>query len=281
MGESYTMPIPGFNGSVRIESRPEKLTAEAGALPLREGLDRLGMLGWLDARLEDPRDPDPVTHPYIELLTTSMLLMAQGWRDQDDADTLRDDPVLRVAVSTRRGTSPLDSPPLTDDGAPVDDGVPHGLASQPMLSRMIGNLSTEGNRAVLREALVVGAGRRIRTMRGHRHRYAMVDIDSLPIEVHGHQPGAEYNGRYRHNIYHPLVASLGEHGDLLDVRLRHGTAHTAEGGLDFILPLLDRVEREVCQVAGVRIDAGFPSEPAGSRTRSCLPRHSTSADRAR
>lgn len=261
MGESDVLPIPDFNGSVRIEVRSERLTAEAGALPVREGLERLGMLDWLDARLNDPRNPDLITHPYIELLTTSVLLMVQGWRDQDDAGTLRDDPVLRVAVSTRRGTSPLDTVPLTEDGSPVDDGVPHGLASQPTLSRMIRNLSMLENRAVLQEALVVGAGRRIRAMRGHRHRHVMVDIDSLPIEVHGDQPGAEYNGHYHHQIYHPIVASLGGHGDLIDVRLRHGKAHTAEGGLDFILQLVDRVEREVCQVAGVRIDAGFPSEP--------------------
>jgi hypothetical protein len=261
VGEIYSLPIPGFNRSIRIEARAEKLSSEAGALPLREGLERLGMRDWLGARLADPRDAERTTHPFIELLTTSLLLMAQGWRDQDDADTLRDDPVLRLAVSERRGTSPLDGPPVGEDGAPVRDGTPHGLASQPTLSRMVGYLSTEENRAVLREALVVGAGRRIRAMRGHRHRHATIDVDSLPVEVHGHQPGSEYNAHYHGTIYHPLVASLGEHGDILDVQLRKGKVHTADGAPDFILSLVDHVEREVCQVASVRMDAGFPSEP--------------------
>ena len=36
--------------------------------------------------------------------------------------------------------------------------------------------------------------------------------------------------------------------------------HTADGALDFILPLLDRVEARLCQVAAVRMDAGFPEE---------------------
>jgi hypothetical protein len=53
---------------------------------------------------------------------------------------------------------------------------------------------------------------------------------------------------------------VAETGDLLDARLRAGNAHTAEGALDFILDLVDRVETTMCQVALVRIDAGFPDE---------------------
>lgn len=261
MGESYVLPIPEFNRSVRIETRPERLTAEVGALALREAGERLGILGWLEARLVDPRDQEKITHPLRELVTTSVLLAALGWRDQDDADTLRNDPILRLAVSTRRGTSPLEPPPV-DEGTQGRQRVPDGLASQPTLSRTARLLSTDKNRETLRESLSVLAGRRIRAMRGgHRIRHVMVDVDSLPVEVEGHQEGSVYNGHYHARIYHPLVASIGETGDLVDVRLREGNVHTAEGALEFILPLLDRVEREIAQVAGVRIDAGFPSEP--------------------
>jgi hypothetical protein len=197
-----------------------------------------------------------------ELINTSLLMLGQGWRDQDDADALRDDAAMRLAVSSRRGISPLLTRPR-EEGRPLyrNPEVPDGLASQPTLSRLVKTLSTDGNRPVLREALLEVAARRIKASRGgHRQRYMTVDIDSLPIEVHGHQPGSEYNGHYHARIYHPLVASLGDTGDLLDVRLRKGAAHTAQGALDFILPLLDRVEKKLCQVATARIDAGFPEE---------------------
>ena len=82
-----------FNRSLRIESRPERLTSEAGAVVLREVLERLGLVDWLVKRLVDHRDPELITHPLSELVTTSLLLLGQGWRDQDDADTLRNDPV--------------------------------------------------------------------------------------------------------------------------------------------------------------------------------------------
>ena len=251
-----------FNRSLRIESRPERLTSEAGAVVLREVLERLGLVDWLVKRLVDHRDPDLITHPLSELVTTSLLLLGQGWRDQDDADTLRHDPVLRLAVSERRGIAPLETRPR-EEGTPLskNPSVPDGLASQPTLSRLVRMLSTPENRAVLRGALLECAARRLHARRGgHRFRYLTLDIDSLPIEVHGHQPGSEYNGHYHTRIFHPLIASIAETGDLIDAQLRPGNAHTAEGGVEFIGALLDAIERQLCQVAAVRMDAGFPEE---------------------
>jgi hypothetical protein len=47
---------------------------------------------------------------------------------------------------------------------------------------------------------------------------------------------------------------------MLGARLRPGNAHTAEGALGFVLDLVDRLEGTMCQVAMVRMDAGFPEE---------------------
>ncbi len=262
MGEDLTLFRAEFNRSLRIESRPERLTSEAGAVFLREVIERLGMSGWLVRRLEDWRDPELITHPLGELLNTSLLLLGQGWRDQDDADVLRNDSVFRLAVSGRRGISPLETRER-EEGRPLSKNppVPDGLASQPTLSRLVRMLSGDENRRVLRGALLECAARRIRATRdGHRYRYLTIDIDSLPIEVHGHQPGSEYNGHYHTRIYHPLIASIAETGDLIDAKLREGNVHTAAGGVEFIGELLDQVERKLCQVAAVRMDAGFPEE---------------------
>jgi hypothetical protein len=263
MGECDGILVPSFNGSIRIEGRPERLTDNPGAILLRETTERLDIIDWLDQRLDDPRNPLLLTHPLSELLRTELCLLGQGWRDQDDADHLRDDAALRLAVSDRRGTAPLAMRPREQgEELPHNPSVPDGLASQPTLSRLHRSLSTEDNRQVLRDSLLESTARRVRTLnRDHRLRYLALDIDSLPAEVYGHQPGSEYNGHYHARIYHPLVASIAETGDIIDLRLRKGSVHTAEGSLDFILPLLDRVERRLCQVASVRIDAGFPDEP--------------------
>ncbi len=247
MGETLPLFRSSFNKSLRIEARPDRLTAEPGAIVLREIMQRTRIIEWLVERLFDPRDADKVTYPLADLLRTVLLLLGQGWRDQDDADALRHDAGLRLAATGARGTTAL-------------CGETH-LASQPTLSRLIAVLSTPENRAVLHEAIIELAGRRLRGMRGgHRHRYLSIDVDSLPIEVHGHQPGSAWNGHYHQRMYHPLVASVAETGDILDARLRAGNVHTADGALDFILDLVDRAEDALCQVAVVRIDAGFPDD---------------------
>lgn len=247
MGETLALFKTSFNKSLSIVSRPDRLTGEAGAVILRELMERSGVIEWLDARLHDPRKPELITYRLSTLLRSTLALLGQGWRDQDDADALRHDAAMRLATSDGRGTAPL------------DDG--NHLASQPTMSRLIAALSTAGNRRTLRRAIMVLAGRRFRAMRGgHRQRCLSIDIDSLPIGVHGNQPGSAWNGHYHQRMYHPLIASVAQTGDLLDARLRAGNAHTAEGGLEFILDVVERAEEEMCQIALVRIDAGFPEE---------------------
>lgn len=246
MGETVSPIKTTFNSSLQIEGRPERLSAQSGALLLREADERLGLSRDLAARLEDPRGKG-VKHSCAELLRTSVFLQALGWRDQDDADFLRDDAAVRSSVADNRGTTPLTKP--------------IGLPSQPTLSRFHETLSSDENRGVLRSFLLEGAARRIKASnRGHRQRHLTLDIDSIPIEVDGHQPGAEYNGHYGAKMFHPLIATAAEIGDILDVKLRPGSVHTAEGGLGFILDVVREARRKICQVAAVRIDAGFPDD---------------------
>lgn len=262
MGEARGM-LPGltFNRSVKVECRPERLSSEGGALVVREVLERTGVVRRLAAEVHDPRSAEKVTHPLSELLVTAVTLLAQGWRDQDDVGPLRDDAVMRLAVSERSGIAPLVKRPRDGDEPPSKNPVvPDGLASQPTLSRLMRILSEDCNLGALRRALLDLGVEGARLLPDLRRRRIMIDVDSLPIEVHGHQDGAEYNGHYHARIFHPLIAAIGETGELLDMQLREGNAHTAEGGLDFITCLLDDVETKLCQVAGVRIDAGFPEE---------------------
>jgi hypothetical protein len=241
------MFVPSFNRSLHIEARPDRLSADGGALLVRELLEQSGIIDHLTAKITDPRAQDQIDYTLAELLRTVVVMYGQGWRDQDDADALRLDPALRLAIADAAGTMA------------ISDG--HHLASQPTLSRLLTLLAEPANRRVLQTAIAEMAARRVRAMnRGHRLREVTLDVDGLPIEVHGNQPQAAYNGHYHQQMYHPIVASIAETGDMLDARLRAGNAHTAEGALNFILDLVARVEGTLCRVALVRIDAGFPEE---------------------
>ena len=107
---------------------------------------------------------------------------------------------------------------------------------------------------MLREGLQRLAGWRRKAVGGWlRPKTLAIDIDSLPVEVHGEQPGSAWNGYYHRRVYHPIVASAGETGDILDLRLREGQVHTADGGLGFVLEVLE--ERGTHYVARVRNNA--------------------------
>ena len=135
MPETIPEIRPSFNRSLRLDTRSEWLSADTGALVQREMMDRSGLIDWLTERLHDPRHPGSIRYPLSDLLRTRLLLLGQGWRDQSDADRLRQDPSLRVASRTRRGTAAL------------EEGL--GLASQPTLSRLLDTLSREENLPVL------------------------------------------------------------------------------------------------------------------------------------
>jgi len=262
MGERISQSSFDFNRSVRVEVRPQRVTSDAGALVIRETMHKLKIDRWLSNRLVDFRREDLITHPLSELLRTKLILLCQGWRDNDDADVLRQDAVLRLAVSDRLGDAALfPGPEAPHTPRCKNPPQPEGLSSQPTLSRFVDAVAAPENLPVLRDSLVEVAARRIRSVNGGRRVVNLVvDIDSLPNPVHGHQPGSMYNGHYHDRIYHPLIATAGAQGDLLGGELRHGNVHTAAGAEEFILRMLDQAEAKICVKAQVRMDAGFPSE---------------------
>src|SRR5690606_4915470 len=151
MGESQCSLFSlEFNRSVHVEARPERLSTDAGALLLRELMDRLGFAGLVERHLGDSRDPDRVTHSFVELLRTVLLMPAQGWSDYLDVAHLRDVAIFRLAVSGRRGQSPLRR---------AEGRVPDGLCSQPTLSRFLECLSTVENRSGLGAMLLAATER--------------------------------------------------------------------------------------------------------------------------
>ena len=94
MGETLPISQATFNSAIQVETRPERLSSDAGVYFQREALERTGIISWLTEHLTDPRDSYRIRHPLSELLRDSVAMIGQGWDDQSDADTLRDDPML-------------------------------------------------------------------------------------------------------------------------------------------------------------------------------------------
>jgi hypothetical protein len=127
VGESSSLHGLSFNRAMKIESRLEYLSSDAGSLLLREAMECMGVIADLTARLHDPRDQTRIEHSLDELLRTLLITQPQGWEDQRDVDALRYDSALLIARSDRRG-----------QGAAT-----RTLGSQATFSRLLDLLSTE------------------------------------------------------------------------------------------------------------------------------------------
>ena len=185
-----------FNRSIGIGSRRDRITGDSGALTGRELLGRSGVVRFLAKRLPDKRDGRRIRHSQRRLARTLLLLAGQGRREHSDATALRDDPALRLATGDRAGTAPL--------------GKAGRLPSQPTLSRRVAGWSAKEGVEVLREGLQRLAGWRLKAMGGWRRPETLViDIDSLPVEVHGEQPGSAWNGYYHRRVYHSTRRTAG------------------------------------------------------------------------
>ncbi len=240
--ESTRANVPmGFNRSIRVNPSAQSLSSDAGALLLRELDDALGFTRAWERTLVDPRDPRLIEYSLGELIRARVFLTSQGWRDQNDANRLRQDPALCAAVADRRGS----------------EAAERVLASQSTQSRLIDTLALRPNRRELRWVHTDLAVRSRKLLHADPLEQFTLDLDSTDKETHGSQEGTAYNGHYEHTCYHPLLAYVAETGDLVGAWLRRGTVASQKGASAFATGLLDRLEGEYGHVGAVRGDCAF------------------------
>jgi hypothetical protein len=252
MGEAHGWLFePTFNRAIKIRQVDSRLTADAGALLLREIDHRLGLIADLADDLIDPRDPASSRYPQVELLRQHVYATALGHVHQDDQDRLAHDVAMKLAVWDRPGQKVVDE----------------RLASQPTDWRLVETLANiQSNRETLRRALAEWVRRHQRADgKGRAVRRGTIDIDPFPIEVHGRQEGASNHGFYRQKMYYPVVASFSAEGTYEASRLgegfvhailRRGTAAGAEGAVRFVRTAIRKC-RPLASHLDVRIDAGL------------------------
>ena len=241
MGESLSPWIPSCNGSIRVELDGQRTTSDSGALLLREALDSSGVIEALDDNLVE-RHPLRIRHSLASQIRTLVLQRAMGWIDLSDTDTLRRDPLWQLACSDARGLTPL----------------AQERPSQATLSRLLTCLGHDDNIDAVHEGQLRLVIWRLTSLKnGERPKQLTLDIDGLPIGVHGHQGGSAYHGLYGARIYSPLAASLAETGDMVGGLLREGNAGPAENADTWVPHLVKRLNESTGAQVRVRIDAGF------------------------
>ena len=83
-----------FGGRSKVDGG--MLSSDGGVLLLRDVERRLGIGERLASCIRDRRDLTRVDHRLVEMLRLRMFLIAAGYEDADDCDSLRADPAFKL-----------------------------------------------------------------------------------------------------------------------------------------------------------------------------------------
>jgi len=220
-----------FNPSIGINFQGAKISSDTGILLLREIDERFGITSALEGILQDSRNVSHTQHSCTDLLRQRVYQIAAGYEDCNDANELRKDPALRLAL---------------------DKNNAHA-ASQSLLSRFENKIL--GNRQGL-HALDGVLQRSIDPLLKREGKARLIlDLDSSEDPAYGRQEGVNYNGHFRKNCYHPLFCFTSS-GICLAGKLREGNVHSAHGVLEMLSPIVERYRKHFKQFR-LRGDAAF------------------------
>ena len=192
-----------------------RLSSEGGLLALREIERRLAIADRFAACLKDPRMPQKVAHRLAQIIRFRMLMIAAGYTDGNDAETLRRDPMFKLA---------LDRLPSGDD-----------LCSQSTISRL-------ENLPDLRALLRVGRALVEQYCGSFRAvpKRIVLDIDDTFDRVHGAQQLRLFNAYHDDYGFQPIVVFDGE-GRFVTAVLRPGKRPSGVEIRDFVRRLVGAI----------------------------------------
>lgn len=193
-----------------------RLTSDGGLPWLDQAEAALGLCAAFAAAIPEWRR-GPVRHSLDTLIRQRVFQIACGYEDQDDADTLRSDPLLKLVCGR-----------LPESG--------RDLASQPTLSRLE---NAVGRKSCYHLAVALGERYLRERERDGVPTRIILDLDGTDDPTHGQQEGSAYHGYYRQHMYHPLLLFDGETGQLITAVLRRGNTHGSAG----VVAVLKRVVR--------------------------------------
>jgi hypothetical protein len=215
------------------ESSNAQLSGDGGLLAFRQLDERLGLTRDFATAIDDPRDPDLIEHSVLDMVRQRVYGILADYEDQNDADSLRADPIFKLILGRR------------------PDGP--DLPSQPTLSRFENSVSI----ASLKRLRALLVDRFIRSFT-QPPSHLTFDLDAVDDPAHGQQQLTFWHNYYDQNQYYPLVITCAENDLVVGVALRHGSAHATLGADDDLEYLISRVRAVWPDVViYVRGDAAF------------------------
>jgi hypothetical protein len=211
-------PVAGH--TVRADFDGGAMSSDFGALLVR-GVDRqIGLTERLAAAIGDRRHSSYVSHSLEDLIRQRILQVSCGYEDQNDSNTLRDDPLFKLGV---------DRTPLDPEQA---------LASQPTHSRL-------ENSVTRKDIYKMGVAFVEQFVASYSEPPPIIvlDLDHSVDPTHGQQEFSFYNGHYDTHCYLPLFIFEGLSGRLITAILRHGKTPTGRENTAIVKRILKQLRQ--------------------------------------
>jgi Transposase DDE domain group 1 len=223
-------PVP-----LEVDFLGGRLTSDGGLVWIGEADAALGLTAALAAVIPDWRTRRG-RHDLPTLVAQRVYQIACGYEDQDDADALRTDPLLKHVCGR-----------LPERGG--------DLASQPTVSRLENAISA---RTCYRLAVALGEVYLRERERAGTPTHLVLDLDGTDDPTHGDQEGTAYHGYFRQHQYFPLLVFDGETDQLITAVLRRGTVHASHGVVGILKRIVQAVRARWPGVTvELRADSGF------------------------
>jgi hypothetical protein len=162
------------------------ITSDAGALLLREAAGRLNLFDRMAQAIPDPRELSMIEHEQRTMLAQRVLGIACGWEDLNDHQSLRNDPLFRVASG--RGIDPERPLAGASTLCRLENRIDRRSCVE--LSKLLVELFVESHTTAPTELVL--------------------DFDATDDEVHGKQVGRFFHGYYDHYCFLPLYVFCGD-----------------------------------------------------------------------
>lgn len=239
MNDSATSPLRFETTPLEIEAAFDggRITSDGGLLWLAEVDRELGACEAIAENVPEWRGRS-AKHALTTLVRQRVYQVACGYEDQNDADALRSDPLLKLVLGH-----------LPETG--------EDLASQPTISRLENAPSGKDCLRIARALVELYVRERGEEGASPPSRI-LLDLDSTDDPTHGEQEGSFYHGYHKQHMYHPLLVFDGESGHLICALLRAGNTHASRSAVAVLKRIVSRLRSEWPKVdIEIRADAGF------------------------
>jgi hypothetical protein len=209
----------------------EEISSDTSLLLLEKIERKHRLIKRISSLIPDYRNQLFVVHSYEKMLKQRVFLMMHGYEDANDADYLKDDPVLQAILEG-------------------------DVVSQPTISRFENHFDKHTVYQILESWL----DRYVTSLKGRDK--VIIDADATDDPTHGSQQLSMFNGYYGQFMYNELFFHDGETGQIILPVLRPGNSHSNKWYVAILKRIVTKIRETYPGIEIIiRADSGFSNAP--------------------